>query len=156
MKKGQKIVILRDCFRLDYQGNTKVIAWKGDEGEYIGHANGTMHYCMIGKQVVTLRESEYSVVDPIVEDVVAKFRRRSQEGIKKYGTTLEDNQKSIIAWAGELQEELMDAVLYVQKLMKERRQELLIKIMQEDEKDGLYDEENRGEEGFPKVSENVD
>lgn len=53
--------------------------------------------------------------DQIVEDVVDKYLERSQVGITKYGTTLETNNKD--NFLKHLQEELMDATLYLQKLM---------------------------------------
>lgn len=53
--------------------------------------------------------------DEIVEQVVDKYYDRSQVGITKYGTTLENNNKD--NYLNHLQEELMDATLYVQKLM---------------------------------------
>jgi hypothetical protein len=55
--------------------------------------------------------------DPIVESVVAKFRERSKVGVKKYGTTLEDSQSSLLEWCNHTQEELMDAVNYLEKTM---------------------------------------
>lgn len=57
--------------------------------------------------------------DPIVEQVLKKFETRSRVGIQKYGTTLEDNKATLIEWLNHLQEELMDATLYVQKLKSE-------------------------------------
>ena len=53
--------------------------------------------------------------DQIVEEVIDKYLERSQIGITKYGTTLETNNKDNIL--KHLQEELMDATLYLQKLM---------------------------------------
>lgn len=53
-------------------------------------------------------------IDPIVEAVVKKFRDRSNVGFKKYGTTLEDNNTD--DFLNHLQEELMDAVNYIEKL----------------------------------------
>jgi hypothetical protein len=53
--------------------------------------------------------------DQIVEDVVDKYLERSQVGITKYGTTLETNNKD--NFFKHLQEELMDATLYLQKLI---------------------------------------
>lgn len=52
--------------------------------------------------------------DPIVESVIDQFKERSRVGIKKYNTTLEDNNTD--DFLQHLKEELMDAVLYVQKL----------------------------------------
>ena len=53
--------------------------------------------------------------DKIVEQVVSKYNDRSELGIKKYNTTLEDNKLNIVEWLVHLQEELMDATLYIEK-----------------------------------------
>ena len=58
--------------------------------------------------------------DQIVEDVVDKYLERSQVGITKYGTTLETNNKD--NYLKHLQEELMDATLYLQKLMHQNQE----------------------------------
>jgi len=55
-------------------------------------------------------------MDKIVEDVMAKYRQRSEVGITKYGTTLDKNKATLIEWLTHLQEELMDATLYIEKL----------------------------------------
>ena len=58
-------------------------------------------------------------MDKIVEQVVDKYRQRSEVGIAKYGTTLDDNKATLIEWLTHLQEELMDATLYIEKLKSE-------------------------------------
>lgn len=55
------------------------------------------------------------MTDKIVQQVIAKYQQRSDVGIAKYGTTLETNNKD--NYLKHLQEELMDATLYIQKLM---------------------------------------
>jgi len=52
--------------------------------------------------------------DLIVNKVVESFKQRSKVGIEKYGTTLEDNNSD--DYLQHLQEELMDAILYIEKL----------------------------------------
>lgn len=52
--------------------------------------------------------------DKIVLQVISRFDKRSEIGIKKYGTTLEDNNTD--DFLNHLQEELMDAILYIEKL----------------------------------------
>ena len=52
--------------------------------------------------------------DKIVENVIAQFSKRSEVGIKKYGTTLEENNTD--DFLQHLKEELMDAILYIEKL----------------------------------------
>jgi len=56
--------------------------------------------------------------DKIVESVINKFSQRSSVGIKKYGTTLEQNNTD--DFLNHLQEELMDAILYIEKLKSQR------------------------------------
>ena len=53
--------------------------------------------------------------DPVVERVVDKFVGRSDVGFEKYGVTLEVDPSDMLAWLNHLQEEMMDAVLYLQK-----------------------------------------
>ena len=61
--------------------------------------------------------------DPVVERVVDKFVERSDVGFKKYGTTLEDERrikmKDLHKYLNDIQEELMDAVLYIQSARDE-------------------------------------
>ena len=54
--------------------------------------------------------------DTLVQEIKDKFEQRSQLGIKKYGTTLERDDLSAEEWVNHLQEELMDAILYLQRL----------------------------------------
>lgn len=58
--------------------------------------------------------------DEIVEQVIDKYHLRSQVGIKKYNTTLETNNKD--NYLKHLQEELMDATLYIQKLIDQNKE----------------------------------
>ena len=59
------------------------------------------------------------MTDSIVESVLDKFKERSEEGINKYGVTLDRKDLSPLEWLNHLQEELMDATLYIEKLKKE-------------------------------------
>lgn len=60
-------------------------------------------------------KKEIEFRDPVVKRVVDKFVSRSDVGFKKYGVTLEDDKSNMFEWMNHLQEELMDAVLYLQK-----------------------------------------
>lgn len=59
------------------------------------------------------------VEDPIVMSVMTKFYERSQVGIKKYNTMLTRDDLSTLEWISHLQEELMDATLYLERLKQE-------------------------------------
>ncbi len=56
------------------------------------------------------------VGDPIVTMVKEKFDLRSKVGIDKYDTTLFDSPDGFYKFLNHLQEELMDATLYIEKL----------------------------------------
>lgn len=58
----------------------------------------------------------YDFRDPIIQKVVEKFISRSDVGYNKYKITLDEDNKSINEWLNNIQEELMDAVNYIEKL----------------------------------------
>ena len=53
----------------------------------------------------------------IEEMVCKKIMMRSTKGEGKYGVTMERMDLNMLEWLTHLQEELMDAVVYVQKLI---------------------------------------
>ena len=59
--------------------------------------------------------------DSIVKEVIKNFEKRSIIGYLKYGTTLERNDLTFLQWINHLQEELMDATLYLEKLKDETK-----------------------------------
>ena len=60
-------------------------------------------------------------MDGIVKRVIDSFKRRSERGLEKYGTTLDRNDLTNLEWLQHLQEELMDATLYIEKLKDEEK-----------------------------------
>jgi hypothetical protein len=66
---------------------------------------------------------EYGFRDPVVRNVVDKFVSRSDIGYEKYGRTLDDERrgkfKNLAGYLNDIQEELMDAVLYIQAAREE-------------------------------------
>ena len=78
--------------------------------------------------------------DQVVERVVDKFVSRSNLGFDKYGTTLQDERtmkmKGLVKYLTDVQEELMDAILYIQAARDELQdlsEEALINKFNEDE-----------------------
>ena len=59
------------------------------------------------------------MTDAITEAVVVQFRTRAEKGKEKYGTTMERDDLTLMQWLQHLQEELMDAAVYVEKLKGE-------------------------------------
>ena len=68
---------------------------------------------------------EYNFRDPVVKNVVDKFVSRSDVGFEKYGSTLDDERrlkmKGLNKYLNDIQEELMDAILYIQTAREELR-----------------------------------
>ena len=79
----------------------------------------------------------YDFRDPIIQKVVEKFISRSDVGYSKYKVTLDQDSKSINEWLNNIQEELMDAVNYIEKLkavLTTELQEALLKDYNEKDK----------------------
>ena len=91
------------------------------------------------KSGIMARKS-YGFRDPVVKNVVDKFVKRSDVGYDKYGSTLDDERrlkmKGLQKYLNDVQEELMDAVLYIQAAREELQdlsEESLISKFQDDE-----------------------
>lgn len=55
-----------------------------------------------------------------IEDTVCeKIQSRAELGKNKYGVTMEREDLNFVEWMTHLQEELMDAVVYIQKVIEE-------------------------------------
>ena len=70
-----------------------------------------------------MNKKEITFRDPVVERVVDKFVSRSDVGFAKYGQTLDNErrtkQKDLLGYLNDIQEELMDAILYIQAAREE-------------------------------------
>ena len=62
--------------------------------------------------------------DTIVESVITKYKDRANIGFTKYGTNLDRNDLNTKDWVEHLQQELMDAVLYLEKLKQELKKSI--------------------------------
>ena len=109
--------------------------------EHLKKINMSDREIMDGKNGIMCRES-YGFRDPVVKNVVDKFVKRSNVGYKKYGSTLDDERrfkmKDLQGYLNDIQEELMDAVLYIQTAREELRdlnEESLIDKFKDDEEE---------------------
>ena len=76
--------------------------------------------------------------DKIIERVINKIKSRSDIGYKKYGVTLKDDEQTLDIWLNHIQEELMDAVNYIEKareVLTDEIEEAMLKRIE------VYDEE---------------
>ena len=62
---------------------------------------------------------QIDIEDKVVQKVVNSYLDRADAGLKKYGTNLNRKDLEPLEWLNHLQEELMDATLYIEKLKKE-------------------------------------
>lgn len=88
------------------------------------------------------------MTDPIVDAVCAKLQSRSAIGIKKYGTTLTDNNADIEAKLTHIQEELMDGANYIEWLLTKNTENVTCeKLSNADERQSALDATARTAEG---------
>jgi len=57
-------------------------------------------------------------MDSIVRSVIEQFKTRSEFGEKKYGVNMDRDDLPFKEWVTHMKEELMDAILYLEKLEK--------------------------------------
>ena len=77
---------------------------------------------MSDREIMNAKSSTKKVMmqfrDPVVQRVCEKFTQRSDEGFRKYGRTLDEEMrgghKHLDGYLNDIQEELMDAILYIQ------------------------------------------
>ena len=61
--------------------------------------------------------------DKNVQGVINQLESRCEIGYKKYGVTTERNDLDLLQWLQHLQEELMDAVVYIERIKSEVKTE---------------------------------
>ena len=97
---------------------------------------------MDSKNGMTTRSMKFR--DPVVENVCDRFIRRSDVGYEKYGRTLHDERtgkhKDLLGYLNDIQEELMDAILYIQTAREE-----MFEQMQDERMNNIMRNGNNGE-----------
>lgn len=56
--------------------------------------------------------------DSVVSSVISAFQKRAEIGQIKYGKTLDRNDLTFLQWIQHAQEELMDGILYLEKIKR--------------------------------------
>jgi hypothetical protein len=59
-------------------------------------------------------------MDSVTKSVLDKYLDRAVAGKNKYGTDMDRNDLNVVQWLQHLQEEMMDATLYIEKLLHEQ------------------------------------
>ena len=57
--------------------------------------------------------------DSIIQSVISQFLERGEFGLNKYGTTLDRTDLNVYDWIEHMKQELMDAILYLERIKKE-------------------------------------
>lgn len=108
-KAGDKIKMVVGCFSTP-AGSVMTLEPVEDDGVTYLHAGLCRH----------MQHWELlPPTDSIVASVIKKFQERSDVGVKKYGVSLDRTDLTTLNWLTHLQEELMDAVNYIERLKKE-------------------------------------
>ena len=90
-----------------FTGRVLVGDFHNKVGDYVSFASSTFN--------ISNNEPKQ---DKIVTQIVDKFKKRSEIGIKKYNTTLAENNTD--DFFEHLSEELMDSLLYLQKIKEQK------------------------------------
>jgi succinate dehydrogenase flavin-adding protein (antitoxin of CptAB toxin-antitoxin module) len=69
-----------------------------------------------------LKKHPTQMTDTILESLLTKFRQRSEVGQRKYNTTLDRKDLTLIEWLNHAQQEAMDLCLYLEKIKKELKE----------------------------------
>jgi hypothetical protein len=101
------IVQVENMYDKYFTGRVLVGDFNNEVGDYVSLASSTFN----------ISNNEIKE-DKIVTKIVEKFKQRSEIGIKKYNTTLEENNTD--DFFEHLSEELMDSLLYLQKIKEQK------------------------------------
>ena len=66
-----------------------------------------------------IEENKSTSIDPNVQSVIDKYEDRARVGFKKYGTNTTRTDIDLQGWLTHLQEELMDATIYIERLKQD-------------------------------------
>jgi hypothetical protein len=56
--------------------------------------------------------------DPVVNRILNRIIKRHKQGMKKFGITMSEKKKPLNEWVKEAQEESIDFIHYLEKLLK--------------------------------------
>ena len=69
-------------------------------------------------QTTEIEQLDLTNLDSVVKSILHKFADRADFGKKKYGTDLDRTDLKTLDWINHAQEELMDGILYLEKLKR--------------------------------------
>ena len=66
--------------------------------------------------------------DSVVSSVISAFQKRAEIGQVKYGKTLDREDLTFLQWIQHAQEELMDGILYLEKIKQLAESQKLVAV----------------------------
>ncbi len=61
--------------------------------------------------------------DTTIQNVLNKIKGRADVGMVKYQTSMIDNKGDLVYWLNHTQQELMDAIAYIERIIQELEKE---------------------------------
>ncbi len=114
-KIGDKVRLLKSDFAIFEIGEVCEVSAVSDT--YIFINRNSVDWCFFNAEVKLVKP--LNQVDSIVEEVRKDLKQRSKLGIKKYDTTLDREDLSLLEWHQHHYEELLDAALYTKRIIKD-------------------------------------
>jgi len=84
-----------------------------------GYRYFLVYILVMSEKLINPETIDTSSLDSVVKSVLYKFTERAKFGKQKYGTDLDRNDLSTVQWIEHAQDELMDGILYLEKLKQE-------------------------------------
>lgn len=135
IKEGDILIAIDGCIMASGNRKEQNALIIGNEYKVLSHNEYTFKVENKWQELHSFDHESYNkffklkeVKDSIVEDVINQFRKRSELGIEKYGTTLAENNTD--DFLEHTKQELMDAVNYIQKLQSKRKKTSFVSIIQ--------------------------
>ena len=78
-------------------------------------------FMQITRKILKQKDEQLTTNDPIIDKVIEKHKERSRDGMIRFGVSMDKNTKTEEETLLDIQEELMDGVCYIEKLLQIRR-----------------------------------
>ena len=78
-------------------------------------------FMQITRKILKQKDEQLTTNDPIIDKVIEKHKERSRDGMIRFGVSMDKNTKTEEETLLDIQEELMDGVCYIEKLLQIRK-----------------------------------
>ena len=78
-------------------------------------------FMQVTRKILKQKDKQLTTNDPIIDKVIEKHKERSRDGMIRFGVSMDKNNKTEEETLLDIQEELMDGVCYIEKLLQIRK-----------------------------------